>query len=44
MPEKVAKIVWDLQGLDPEETMWGYDQEQFANMLREEVCDASDSS
>jgi len=37
MFDKIAQLVWDLQGLDPEETMWDYDQAEFAEHLAAEA-------
>lgn len=33
MTNDVAKLVWDLSGLDPEETLWGYDRDKFQMYL-----------
>ena len=35
MTNETAQLVWNLCGLDPEEGMWGYDQEGFASYLRQ---------
>ncbi len=31
---EIAELVWELCQLDPEETMWNYDREGFADHLR----------
>ena len=33
--DQVAELVWSLQGLEPVETMWSYDREEFAELVKE---------
>lgn len=37
MKEEIAELIWDLCGLDSDESMWGYDQEQFAYYLAKHI-------
>lgn len=34
MTDKIAELVWNLCQLDPDESMWGYDRDGFADHLR----------